>query len=315
MGIIFTSPEIVEIAIRIEEDGEKFYSKMKEKVEGEETKSLFDFLSKQEKQHIKDFRKLYNLVKNNRETIVGDEEEFALYMRAYMDTWTIDTFKKRTSELNPEEVDSILRFAIDFEKETILFYYGMRDRLSSNAAPIVNNIIEQERRHITILKNFLRDRTGDVDELLYSSLESELLAKKFYEEAEAKAESNAGKKFFKELAQFEQVHYDRIKKIIEARKNGEKLEVSPATKVIDKVTSEVQGEFEPNKDEIADVLILAIDAEKTAAERNKKIVERVENVEEKKIFENLADEERKHQRILEDEFYQISNRGVFIWGD
>lgn len=34
----------------------------------------------------------------------------------------------------------------------------------------------------------------------------------------------------------------------------------------------------------------------------------------KKIFNNLALDEINHQRILEDELYQLSNKGTIIWG-
>jgi len=35
--------------------------------------------------------------------------------------------------------------------------------------------------------------------------------------------------------------------------------------------------------------------------------------ENKNIFNDLVLEERNHQRILEDEFYQLSNKGLIIW--
>ncbi len=33
----------------------------------------------------------------------------------------------------------------------------------------------------------------------------------------------------------------------------------------------------------------------------------------KKIFNSLAQDEINHQRILEDELYQLSNKGIIIW--
>ena len=33
----------------------------------------------------------------------------------------------------------------------------------------------------------------------------------------------------------------------------------------------------------------------------------------KKIFEKLAQDEINHQKILEDELYQLSNKGTIIW--
>jgi rubrerythrin len=82
---------------------------------------------------------------------------------------------------------------------------------------------------------------------------------------------------------------------------------------IPKVRSEIEGEIEPNKDEIVMVLNLAIDAEKNAQARYEKIANMLEESEEKGIFKSLAQEERNHQKILEDEFYHISNKGTIVW--
>ena len=79
------------------------------------------------------------------------------------------------------------------------------------------------------------------------------------------------------------------------------------------IKSEVEGEFEPNKDEIVTVINLAIDAEIKAQERYTKIAKLMSDEESKKIFQNLAQDERNHQRILEDEFYHLSNKGTIIW--
>ena len=61
------------------------------------------------------------------------------------------------------------------------------------------------------------------------------------------------------------------------------------------------------------VINLAIKAEKNAQERYQQIADMMEDSEEKEIFNNLAQDERNHQRILEDELYQISNKGTIIW--
>ena len=44
-----------------------------------------------------------------------------------------------------------------------------------------------------------------------------------------------------------------------------------------------------------------------------KIAELIEDAEGKEIFNNLAQDERNHQKILEDQFYHISNKGTIIW--
>jgi rubrerythrin len=152
-----------------------------------------------------------------------------------------------------------------------------------------------------------------IDELLLEAMSREIKAKEFYENASDKAQSSAGKKLFKELSVFEQNHYNKVKKIIEDRTKGIQIEKQEITQHHSSIRSEIEGEIEPNKNEIVEVLNLAIEAEKNAQELYWKISELYEEEEGKNIFSNLAQDERNHQKILEDEIYHLSNKGTIIW--
>ena len=154
---------------------------------------------------------------------------------------------------------------------------------------------------------------SEIDNLLNEALNSELEAKKFYEDASIKAQSQAGKKLFKELAEFEQNHYERVKNIIESRTNNMKIQTPDTTTQDISIKPEIEGEIESNKDEIITVLNMAIEAEIKAQERYKTIANLFDDEESKNIFFNLSQDERNHQRILEDEVYQLSNKGSIIW--
>jgi rubrerythrin len=153
----------------------------------------------------------------------------------------------------------------------------------------------------------------DLDALLNEAMNKELEAKKFYTNAADKAQSKAGKKLFSELANFEQNHYEKVKGIIESRIKNNDIKGYNQIQEISKVKSEIEGEFEPNKDEIVTVINLAINAEIKAQEIYNKIADLMTDMESKKIFQNLAQDERNHQKILEDEFYHLSNKGTIIW--
>jgi rubrerythrin len=157
------------------------------------------------------------------------------------------------------------------------------------------------------------DAKGKLDSLLMDALNAEAKAREFYRDAAHKAASNAGKSLFNELADFEQGHYDRLKTIIEARNKGMKIERPPVEDIAAK--SEVEGQSEPNKDEISKVLALGIEAEKKAQAKYMEIAQLFEDAESKNIFNDMAEEERKHQKILEDQFFHMSNKGRIIWGD
>jgi rubrerythrin len=154
---------------------------------------------------------------------------------------------------------------------------------------------------------------NNLEKLLEEALESELKAKEFYENAYKKAESKSGKQLFMELAEFEQGHYEKVKKIIENQKDGKKIDEYYIQSKKLKIKSEVEGEFEPNKNEIIDIIYLAIESEKKAHDRYIKISQMLNDENGKKIFDNLAQDENNHKRILEDELYQLSNKGTIIW--
>ena len=79
------------------------------------------------------------------------------------------------------------------------------------------------------------------------------------------------------------------------------------------IKPEVSGEFEPNKDEIINILNIAIKAEHEARNRYLNIARLIKNEKDKQIFINLSEDERRHQNLLENQFYQISNKGTIIW--
>ncbi len=154
---------------------------------------------------------------------------------------------------------------------------------------------------------------NNIHDLLVEAMNSEVEAESFYNNASEKAQSQAGKKLFRELADFEHNHFERVKNIIESRKKGLRIELPESHREMPTIKPEVDGEFEPNKDEIVDVLTVGIKAEKEAQVRYNKIAEQLEDAQGKEIFKKLAEDERRHHDLLEAQYYQISNKGVIIW--
>ena len=104
-----------------------------------------------------------------------------------------------------------------------------------------------------------------------------------------------------------------VKSIVNTINQGIKIEHDKSLHEETKFKSEVEGEIESNKDEIANVINLAIEAEKRAQKRYREIAGKFSDSDTKNIFEDLANEEGNHQRILEHQFYHISNKGTIIW--
>ena len=274
---------------------------------------LLTFMAKQKD---KDFRRLNTLVIPLLDTVEPRpeyEELYSLYVLPYLDTPVIEKFAEVRDGVDLIENGSILRFALEFEKESLLVYQGMVEALPEEAAMIIKYIVEDKRGNILQLQDTKKELLAGVDDLLVVALNRELLARRFYREAAQSAQSQTGKKFFNEFADFELAHYNKIKEIITARNQGVKLDLPEPEADIKGIDPEVDGEFEPNKDEIVDVIIMAIQAEKDAQARYNKIADMLDDPEGEELFSRFANDERVHQRILEDQLYQMSNKGMIIW--
>ncbi len=149
MALTFSGPEVIEMAIRTEENGKKFYTEYAEKAQEENVKSLFTYLAEEETKHIADFQRLYDVVKQTGETVFGDYDQFKAYMASFADSKFLTNFTREAETVQETaDVKKILDFAIGFEKETLLFYYGLMDFISEKGKPIVKDIIEQEKKHV-----------------------------------------------------------------------------------------------------------------------------------------------------------------------
>ncbi len=164
-------------------------------------------------------------------------------------------------------------------------------------------------------KKTTKRKVTSINRLLTSALIAEKKAQDFYTDAAGKAQSEAGKKLFLEFAGFEARHYEYIHNIIEARKGKTAIDLSRFAPASKNIKPEVSGDFEPNKDEIIDVLNIGIKAEKMAMSRYLKIAKSIKDREGKKLFEQLAEDEKRHQTILEAEVYNLANKGTIVWGE
>ena len=148
--------EIIEQAIQTEKLGNEFYTKMAEKFhDNQELKRLFETLSAHEAKHEKSFVALSEKMK--------DEEpegwdEVTLYLRAIVDSeFFLGKDKCLPSLEHVKTAGEAVDFALCFERETLLYYYAMRE--ATKEKEILDKIIAEEKSHITWLNNLRRSLT------------------------------------------------------------------------------------------------------------------------------------------------------------
>ncbi len=164
MDIIhFSAKEVLEMAIRIEENGVEFYTQAGNATKSERLKELFIFLSKEEKKHIACFENMDKRVDSDNFPGRIDPylEEESLYLKALANSRVFTTThegKRLASEVHDE--NDVLQTAINMEKDSILFYYELHNTVRDKDKTTLQNLIQQEKDHLRKLtelqKNFLR---------------------------------------------------------------------------------------------------------------------------------------------------------------
>lgn len=152
---LFKPGEVFQFAIRIEENGEKFYRQMAQKFEEPKVKDLFSYLAEEEVKHKITYEEMVSKIERYEPPESYPGEYFA-YLRAHADN-IIFNQKKLDEEISKiEDVNSAIDFAIGAELDSILYYQEIKNLVSKNQRDIIDKIIEEERRHfvqLTEIKN------------------------------------------------------------------------------------------------------------------------------------------------------------------
>jgi len=159
MGVVFNAEEIFKIAEQIERNGAKFYKKASERFDNESQKRKLLDLAAMELAHEQIFasmrKKLLNV--GNEETVFDPYGEAETYLQAFADghvfDLTADPSKKLTGK---KSLEDILNMAIGIEKDSVVFYVGIRDVVPPDfGKDKVDKIIREEMGHITLLSKEL----------------------------------------------------------------------------------------------------------------------------------------------------------------
>ena len=148
------------------------------------------------------------------------------------------------------------------------------------------------------------------------ALEAEKKATEFYLEALGKVNDERGKDLLKQLADFEQNHFRILSELKQSLVEENKYIEYQGTAFTDFTAPIITKQIEANKDDVLNIISVAIDAEENANKLYSKMADQTTDAKGKEMFLKLADEELLHRRILSDEFYQLSNKGgMWFWGD
>ncbi len=147
----FSLREAVEQAVQTERLGHDFYLEMAKMFDdNRQIKDLCETLARKELDHEKRFAELMGRVKDSGEE---DWDEVSKYLRAIVESeFFLGKGKSLPSLDRVKSVADAVRIAIGFEKETLLYFYAIRDVLKEKE--VVSQIIDEEKSHIVWLSRF-----------------------------------------------------------------------------------------------------------------------------------------------------------------
>ncbi|HXY55287.1 MAG TPA: ferritin family protein [Nitrospirota bacterium] len=155
----YSIDEILEMAIQTEKLGYQFYTGMSEKFNKDDgLVRLFTTLAAKEKVHERTFTNLKDIVaKHGTEPVQW--EEVTTYMRAFVESeFFLGKGKSLPSMDHLKTVQDVVKFALGFEKETLLYFMELRTVVREKN--VVDEVINEEKSHIVWLDRFSKKLMG-----------------------------------------------------------------------------------------------------------------------------------------------------------
>ena len=154
---LFESNEIYLFAMRIEENGEKFYRHAAQVAQDKEFRNMFTFLADEEVRHKKTFENMLSRLEKR-----GVEEsypgEYLAYLQDYLDNKIIFSKSAKDTEY-PEVKDTLsaIEFAIQREMNSVLYYHEVKMFVAPSRQDDIDKIIEEERNHFSQLSDIKKN--------------------------------------------------------------------------------------------------------------------------------------------------------------
>jgi len=149
--IRYSASEVFQFAIRIEENGERFYRRLAGLTADLPVKETFAYLAEQEGEHRRLFEKMLSEIDNYQPEELYPDDYFT-YLRSFADNIV---FTGRTEEELPAKLDPLkaINFAIRRELDSIMYYLETKPLVPQAQQKMVDRIISEERKHFLQLSD------------------------------------------------------------------------------------------------------------------------------------------------------------------
>ena len=156
MSNIFSGSEIVEMGIQIEKNGKDFYEALNEKSNNKRAKEVFRYLAGEEEKHISTFKKILSSVEAY-EPAESYPGEYFKYMNSLASEYVFTQKDKGRKIAQDTKSDKeAFELGIGFEKDSIVFYEGIKRAVPKDSHRLIDALIEQEQDHLRQLQDLKR---------------------------------------------------------------------------------------------------------------------------------------------------------------
>lgn len=156
----------------------------------------------------------------------------------------------------------------------------------------------------------------DLFSALDRAIAGEKEAQSFYLAAAGRTDDPGGAAMFRELAAFESHHQEHLEALkTSLHERGIWIQY-PARDFSKTPAAEAPSRAAGSEHADAlEALRLAIAAEGKAESEYQRLADQADDTNGKQMFERLAEEEALHRKVLDDQYYALTNKGVWLWGD
>ena len=157
-GVLFTASDVLQFAVRLEEDGGRFYREAAERSKNFAVRKLFNSLASDEAEHKKTFEGLLSKVSEiePREDYPGEHMSF---LRDYIDGKIFVALDEKSAKSESGNVSKALGFAIGREMESIHYYQELKAFVTIEDRITLDRIIDEERKHFIQLSEAKKNLT------------------------------------------------------------------------------------------------------------------------------------------------------------
>jgi rubrerythrin len=158
MAIGMTAEEVYEMALEIERNGARFYRGAAEKIEEPDVRALLLKLAAMEDGHEAQFAQLKKKLGEDAAPgfMFDPGEEAEMYLRAAADTHVFVAGNASDLLANANTAKEVLLAALVFEKDTVVFFTSIAQRVSEGQGKAdITRLVNEELSHIVMLYGHL----------------------------------------------------------------------------------------------------------------------------------------------------------------